>query len=121
MIIVHGTTHVAPESRDAFLEEAKGTIALSLAEAGCMAYTCSEDITRPGTFHWIEEWADLETFNAHADAAHHLDFIRALADSTRIIRSAPPSGTYFDAEPLDAQRRAAMGFSISSAPGHIPS
>ncbi|MFJ3212626.1 putative quinol monooxygenase [Streptomyces flaveolus] len=121
MIVVHGTTHIAPESRAAFLEAARDTIAISLAEAGCVTYTCAEDITRPGTFHWTEVWADLGAFNAHADAAHHLDFIRTLADTTRIVRAAPPSGAYFDAEPLDAERRAALGFSVSSTPGHVPS
>lgn len=120
MIIVHATTSIATESRDAFLEEARGAIAASLVESGCVTYTCSEDVTSPGTFHWVEEWADLASFNLHAEAAHHLDFIRALGDQTRIVRSGPPRGAYYEADPLDADRRAAMGFAPASSPGHVP-
>lgn len=120
MIIVHATTSIALESREAFLEEARRTIAASLAEDGCVTYTCSEDVTSPGTFHWVEEWADLDRFNAHAEAAHHLDFIRALGDETRIVRSTSARAAYYDTEPLDGHRRATMGFSTASNAGHIP-
>lgn len=121
MIIVLATTRIASESRDAFLNETKATIEASLAEAGCVTYTCSESITEPGAFNWVEVWADLDTFNSHAEATHHLDYVTALADATYIKRSAPPSGAYYEARHLDAETREAMGFSPASMPGYTPS
>ena len=118
MIIIHATTRIAPESREAFLAAARATIADSLKEDGCVTYSLSEDITEPGAFNWIEVWRDLDAFNDHVNAEHHLELLRQLAGP--IQRSGPAHGTTFEARVVDTEEQRRMGFAEASAVGYVP-
>lgn len=120
MITVLATTHIAPESLDVFKAAVRQTIADSLAEDGCVMYSCSEDLTEPGAFNWVEVWRDVDAFNAHGESPHHLDLLRLLADPKGVHRSGPASGTFWSAEELTAQRRKELGFTPVIEPGHVP-
>jgi quinol monooxygenase YgiN len=117
MITIHATTRIAPESRDVFIRLASATIADSLLEDGCVTYTCAEDIVEPGAFRWVEVWRDLDAFNAHAEAEHHVEFLRAMAAPDGARRSGPPEGTFLEATTLDAAAMDQMGFSPLGRPG----
>lgn len=116
MITIHATTRVAPDSRDHFVRLAAATIAESRLEDGCVAYTCAEDIVEACTFRWVEVWRDLESFNAHAEAAHHVEFLRALGGPDGVRRDGPAEGTYLEASVLDDKARERLGFSRLSRP-----
>ncbi|MET0953551.1 MAG: putative quinol monooxygenase, partial [Aeromicrobium sp.] len=96
MITIHATTRIAPESRESFVELAAATIADSLAEDGCITYTCAEDLVEPGAFRWVEVWRDLDAFNAHAEARHHVEFIRALSSPDGPRRNGPAEGAFLE-------------------------
>ncbi|MET1132369.1 MAG: putative quinol monooxygenase [Aeromicrobium sp.] len=120
MITVLATTRIASDSIEAFKKLTRDTIAASLVEDGCVAYTCSEDITEPGAFNWVEVWRDLEAFNAHGESQHHLEFLRALGDPEGVQRSGPATGTFLVAEELSHEQRQEMGFTSVVEPNHVP-
>ena len=119
MITIIAATRVAAESHDAFVAIARATIDASRVEEGCLHYSCSEDLSEPGTFRWIEQWRDIATFNAHAESLHHLNFLEQLADPQKVRRSGSAEGQYLDGEKLSPDERLERGFSPMSAPNAI--
>lgn len=120
MIVVVATTPVAPESVEGFRALAAEQVLASRQEDGCVHYSCSESAVEPGVFHWIEIWRDLAAFNAHAEAPHHLEYLRVLGDGSRVRRAGPASAHYFDADPLDVASLVDRGFSRLAVPNTVP-
>jgi quinol monooxygenase YgiN len=120
VITIVATTHIDLACVDTFTVAARETIAASLVEDGCIAYSCSQDVTDPGAFNWIEIWRDLDAYNALGESPQHLDFLRLLADPGRVRRSGPATGMFMQAEELSAERRKEMGFTPVVEPGHVP-
>lgn len=120
MIVIVATTHIAAESVEDFRVLAEDQIVASRAEDGCIHYSCSEAIETSGVFHWTEVWRDLESFNIHAEAAHHQEYLRTLSTKGKITRSAPAAGTYFDAEPIEISDLPSRGFSLLAVPNVVP-
>ena len=109
MIIVRATTYIAPESRETFLAMTRETIEESRREEGCIAYTCSEDLSEPGTFQWFEAWSDARTFNAHAVSDHHRGYVARLTVGGRVRRTRTPEGHYLEATELSHDELLALG------------
>jgi quinol monooxygenase YgiN len=65
LILITGTVVVAPESRAAFLDVAIRHVNHSRAEAGCIAYTCNEDVMAPNSFTFVERWRDQAAVQVH--------------------------------------------------------
>lgn len=65
MILITGTVVLAPENRAAFLAAAKQQVTGSRAEAGCLGYSCNEDVMVPNTFTFVERWKDLAAVQFH--------------------------------------------------------
>ena len=71
MIYVVATSHVKPESRDAFIKGAKACIAETRKEKGCIAYESHTSINDPNLFVVVERWETREDLNAHGRAVPH--------------------------------------------------
>jgi quinol monooxygenase YgiN len=97
MIIVQATTYIAEQSRDRFVELTRKTMLDSLAEDGCIAYTCAPDLDDPTAFHWFEAWRDDAAFAAHHRAVHHQNYVANLDDPRAIQRVRPAVGRYLQA------------------------
>jgi quinol monooxygenase YgiN len=69
MIIVAGTFTVAPEERDAFLEERRPTMLRSRTEAGCLTYAFMADPIEPDLVVLYECWETEAHLEAHLAAA----------------------------------------------------
>jgi quinol monooxygenase YgiN len=65
MILITGTVVVPPESRAAFLEAVIHHVTLSRQEPGCISHSCNEDVMAPGTFTFVERWADMDAVKLH--------------------------------------------------------
>lgn len=65
MILITGTVVVAPENRAAFLAAAKRQVTGSRSEAGCLGYSCNEDVMAPNTFTFVERWKDQAAVQFH--------------------------------------------------------
>jgi quinol monooxygenase YgiN len=70
MIYVVATSHVKPESRDAFIEGARECIAETRKEKGCLSYESHTSINDPNLFVVVERWETREDLNAHGRAPH---------------------------------------------------
>lgn len=103
MIIVRATTFIAEQSRDKFIELTQKTIQESLAEDGCISYTCSADLSDPTAFHWLEIWRDEKSFAAHWHADHHTGFLAVLADQAVVQRTGTPTASFFSADEISLQ------------------
>ena len=65
MILITGTVVVAPDNRAAFVALATRHVNHSRAEAGCLGYTCNEDVMAPHTFVFLERWRDAAAVQFH--------------------------------------------------------
>ena len=70
MIYVVATSHVKPESREAYIAGAKECIAATQKEKGCITYDSHSSINDPNTFVVVERWESREDLNAHGKSAH---------------------------------------------------
>jgi quinol monooxygenase YgiN len=70
MIYVVATSHVKPESRDAFIKGARECIAATRQEKGCLSYESHTSINDPNLFVVVERWESREDLNAHGRAPH---------------------------------------------------
>lgn len=73
-LVIAGHVDVPPAVRDQVLRDAEPYIALALAERGCVTYSWTADLGRPGRIRVFEEWI------CEADLADHLsgDAYRAM-------------------------------------------
>ena len=58
MSYVVATSHVKPESRDAFIKGAKECIATTQKEKGCLSYESHTSINDPNLFVVVERWGN---------------------------------------------------------------
>jgi quinol monooxygenase YgiN len=86
MIYVVATSHVKPESRDAFIKGAKACIAETQKEKGCIAYESHTSINDPNLFVVVERWETREDLNAHGKAPH----MKTWREYSGPLRVAPP-------------------------------
>ena len=70
MIYVVATSHVKPESREAYIAGAKECIAATQKEKGCIYYDSHSSINDPNTFVVVERWESRDDLNAHGKAPH---------------------------------------------------
>ena len=83
MIYVVATIEVAPGKRAQFLATQRDLLPLVRAEAGCLEYTPSVDVSvfdppksapRPDTVVMHEKWETLASLKAHFTAPHMVEF-----------------------------------------------
>lgn len=65
MVIVTGTIDVAPDRREAFINDQLDRIRETRAARGCLTCAYSPDPLDPGRVLLIERWASQEDFDAH--------------------------------------------------------
>jgi quinol monooxygenase YgiN len=69
MVIVTGTIDVAPERREAFINDQLNRIRETRAAKGCLTCAYSPDPLDPGRVLLLERWASQEDFDAHVASA----------------------------------------------------
>jgi quinol monooxygenase YgiN len=70
VIYVVATSHVKPQSRDAYIKGAKECAAATQQEKGCITYEGCVSINDPNIFVVVERWETREDLNAHGRAPH---------------------------------------------------
>ncbi len=96
MILITGTVVVAPESRAAFLEIAIRHVNHSRGEAGCLGYTCNEDVMAANSFTFVERWRDQAAVQFHFAEDYSRGFvgeIRKLATNSPVVEIHEVTGT----------------------------
>ena len=96
MILITGTVVVASEDRAAFLEAAGRQVSQSRSEAGCLGYTCNEDVMALNTFLFLERWRDQAAVQFHFAQAYSRAFvgeIRRLALNAPVVEIHAIAGT----------------------------
>ncbi|MFT3722854.1 MAG: putative quinol monooxygenase [Hyphomonadaceae bacterium] len=96
MILITGTVVVAPENRAAFLDVAIRHVNHSRAEAGCLAYSCNEDVMAPNSFTFVERWRDQAAVQFHFAQDYSGAFvgeIRRLAINSPVVEIHDVAGT----------------------------
>ena len=86
MIYVVATSHVKPESRDAFIKGAKAYITETRKEKGCHSYESHTSINDPNLFVVVERWETREDLTAHGKAPH----MKVWREYSTPLRVAPP-------------------------------
>ena len=74
-IIVTGVIDLDPAKRDDAIAAALAVMEATRAEEGAVLYTFSADLTDPGRFHLLEQWASAEAMEAHSKSAHLAEFM----------------------------------------------
>jgi quinol monooxygenase YgiN len=74
-IIVTGVIDLDPARRDEAVAAALEVMEATRAEEGSVTYTFSADLTDPGRFHLVEQWASAEAMDAHMQAPHLAAFM----------------------------------------------
>jgi quinol monooxygenase YgiN len=77
-IIVTGTIDLDPAQRDGFIAAAKECMQATRAEDGNELYAFSADLSDPGRFYVMEQWASQEAMDAHMASAHLAAFMGAM-------------------------------------------
>lgn len=92
------------ESSEADIAALKGAIAAmeqaSRAEAGCVDYTFSVELNRPGTLRVTERWESIEALRRHFAEPHMAEFQKAL--SARTVKSV--TAHFYEAKEIDVAR-----------------
>jgi quinol monooxygenase YgiN len=86
LIMITGTVAATPDNRAAFLAAATKHVTHSRAEAGCIAYACTEDVMAPNTFIFIERWRDQAAVQFHFSQDYSRAFV---AEIQRLASNAP--------------------------------
>lgn len=74
MIVIHASILIDPAKTDAAVAAATEMMAESRKEPGCHTYTFTRDLSEPGRFYIIEEWASDEALAIHFKTAHMAKF-----------------------------------------------
>ncbi len=79
MLVIAGTIQIDPskvsEATPASLEVMEAT----RAESGCISYSFSADLGKPGLIHVFEEWQSQDDLDAHFKTPHMAKFQQAMA------------------------------------------
>lgn len=78
MIVIHASLLIDPAKADVFAAAAKTMMAESHKEPGCHTYVFTKDLSEPGRFYIIEEWASDEALAVHFKAPHMGTFQQAM-------------------------------------------
>ena len=78
MIVIHASVLIDPAKTDAAMAVMKEMMAESKKEAGCDVYLFTRDLSEPGRFYIIEEWASDEILAAHFKTPHMAKFQAAV-------------------------------------------
>ena len=79
MILITGTVAVTSENRAAFLDVAIRHVNHSREEAGCIAYSCNEDVMAPNSFTFVERWRDQAAVKFHFAQDYSRSFVGEIA------------------------------------------
>lgn len=79
MKIVIARAQVSPDSRETFVAAARGCVAATRQEAGCLAYDIYESLTATGTFVSVEQWVSEAAIDAHFQLPHTAAFLATAA------------------------------------------
>ena len=85
MIYVVATSHVKPESRDAFIKGARECIAATRKEKGCIAYEGHVSVNDPNLYVVVERWETRDDLTAHSKAPH----LKAWREYSTPLRASP--------------------------------
>ncbi len=97
MIVVNAVVE-STEANIAALREAIAEMErCSRAEEGCLDYTFSTELNRPGVLRITEKWSSLEALKAHFEQPHMAAFRAAMAEHPATVRA-----TFYDAEELES-------------------
>jgi quinol monooxygenase YgiN len=80
MIIVLAKVSVKPEKKSALLELARGVMAATQKEEGCISYVLFDHPHDPGRCMFVEEWTSREALAKHAASAHIAEWRKQNAD-----------------------------------------
>ena len=80
MIVVIAKVSVIPAKKTELLALAKGVIATTQAEEGCISYLLLDNTYDPGACMFVEEWTDLPALQKHAAAPHIAEWRRQSKD-----------------------------------------
>lgn len=80
MIIVLAKVTVKPEKKAELLELAKGVIAETVKEQGCVSYVLFDNPYDPSGCMFVEEWTDLDALRQHAASPHIAEWRKQSAD-----------------------------------------
>lgn len=78
MLVIHASVLIDPAKTEAAVSAAKQMMAESRKEPGCHTYTFARDLSEPGRFYIIEEWASDEALALHFKAPHMAKFQQAM-------------------------------------------
>lgn len=78
MIVILASVLIDPAKTEAATSAAKDMMAESHKESGCHKYTFTRDLSEPGRFYIIEEWASDEALALHFKAPHMAKFQQAM-------------------------------------------
>jgi quinol monooxygenase YgiN len=81
MINLDGRVSIAPQAREAFLQAVASVIPASRRDAGCLHYSCYEDLAAPNSFLFYEEWVDEAALDRHLAQPHTQAFFAVAAAS----------------------------------------
>lgn len=74
MIIVMAKLSVKPEKKTELLKLAKGVMATTQKEEGCVSYVLYDNPHDPGGCMFVEEWTDKAALIRHSTAPHILEW-----------------------------------------------
>jgi quinol monooxygenase YgiN len=81
MIVVVGHMDIAPGRDEEFIAGARTVVRETLAnEPECLSYACSQDLTEPSRFTFVEQWSDGAALKAHTKTEHFRAFGALMAD-----------------------------------------
>ena len=79
-VIVTGTFDLDPARRHDAIAVFTEMMERTRVEDGCQHYAFTADLTDPGRFHLIEQWASLAANEAHVQTEHFPVFLTQLGD-----------------------------------------
>ncbi|MEO0440561.1 MAG: putative quinol monooxygenase [Pseudomonadota bacterium] len=82
VIMVLGSIEIAEEEFESIRPAVTNMMEASSAESGCLHYSFSRDVSKPGLFHIIERWKSEEDLGAHFQTEHMARFNATLASVT---------------------------------------
>ncbi|MBA3874143.1 MAG: antibiotic biosynthesis monooxygenase [Anaerolineae bacterium] len=72
MLMMTSRFSIDPMTRGAYMLFAKGMVARTRSQEGCVGFGIFEDISAPDTFIILEQWQSTELFEKHTASPHFL-------------------------------------------------
>ena len=94
-VLVTGSVHARPETREELLRLALEHVHRSRAESGCLAHDVHVHAEDPMRLVFLERWADLEALRAHFAVPASTSFVEAVT----ALASEPPVLEVLEAAP----------------------